>query len=49
MKCNRCNKTVDKVTEVLWSRGPNGNRRYKICDKCLPEVKKDNEKRGVEK
>ncbi len=45
MKCDRCKKVVGKVTEVLWSRGPNGNRRYKICDRCLPEVKKDNERK----
>jgi len=49
MKCDRCKKVVGKVTEVLWSRGPNGNRRYRLCDRCLAEVKKDNEKRKEEK
>lgn len=48
MKCDRCKKVVDKVTEIL-SRGPNGYRRYKLCDKCLAEIKKDNEKRKGEK
>ena len=44
MKCNRCKRTVEKVTEALCT-GDRGYRRYKICDKCLAEVKKDNLKK----
>ncbi len=45
MKCDRCKKVVERVTEVLWAHGPNGNRRYRLCDRCLAEVKKDNLKK----
>lgn len=45
MKCDRCHKFVDQVTEILWQYGPNGNRRYKLCDMCLLEVKRNIEKR----
>lgn len=40
MKCDRCKKVVDKVTETLC-HGSNGYRRYKLCDKCLAEVEKE--------
>lgn len=48
MKCNRCKRTVEKVTETLC-HGQNGYRRYRLCDRCLAEVVKDNEKRKEEK
>lgn len=42
MKCDRCRKQVDKVTEILC-HGKNGYRRYKLCDKCVEETKKEME------
>ncbi len=43
MKCACCGKPKSNLVEILWSKGPNGNRRYKICETCVPKVKKDNE------
>jgi hypothetical protein len=36
-KCGRCKQALTYFTFVLW-QGPNGYRRYALCDKCKREV-----------
>lgn len=42
-KCAKCGKHSENIVELLWCKGPNGNRRYKICDRCRPTVERDNQ------
>jgi hypothetical protein len=42
MKCAKCGKPAESLKEVLWDRGPNGFRRYKVCDRCAVEIAKSN-------
>lgn len=42
MKCAKCGKPAEELREVMWQRGPNGNRRYKVCDRCAVEIEKSN-------
>jgi endogenous inhibitor of DNA gyrase (YacG/DUF329 family) len=44
MKCAKCGKPTSEFKMILWTRGPNGNRRYAICPKCEPAVEADNNK-----
>jgi hypothetical protein len=41
-KCARCGKPSPHLTQLLWMRGPNGFRKYMICDTCKPLVENDN-------
>lgn len=34
-KCGLCGRSCEKVREVLRN-GPNGFRRYKVCERCDP-------------
>ena len=35
-KCAKCQQALIYFTLVLWN-GPNGFRRYALCDKCKAE------------
>jgi len=37
-KCARCQKKILYFTAVLWI-GPQGYRRYCLCDACLKKIK----------
>lgn len=39
-KCARCKHELVYFTKVLWN-GPNGFRRYDLCDKCKKAVEKE--------
>lgn len=41
-KCERCKKPSETTKQVLWRKGPNGFRKYRICEKCMPAVEADN-------
>ncbi len=46
MRCARCNKLAadgEVFIQVLWQRGPNGNRRYVVCQKCANVIESVNE------
>ena len=41
--CAKCGKHSEKVVEIMWKRGPKGNRRYKICDRCQQGIERENQ------
>ena len=36
-KCAKCGQGLVYFTLILWN-GPNGFRRYALCDKCRAEI-----------
>ncbi len=43
IKCRRCLKPSITLVMALWKKGPQGFRRYAVCEKCAEEIKAEQE------